>query len=227
MNRRPDRPPTGPRINFRIRAREIRVIDADGAMLGVMTPDEAMRIAQEKGLDLVEISPEALPPVCKILDFGKFKYETKKKTNDAKKKQVVVTVKEVKFRPKIDDHDFDFKCRNLKGFIEDGHKAKVTLMYRGREITHPELGRAIMDKVKLFVADVAQIESEPRFEGRNMIMLLAPKPQVMQELRRRDAEKAKEQTTKDKGRPETPGPDAAPAKADGDDQQKGPAAQAA
>ncbi len=183
--------PTGPRLNERIRAREIRVIDADGGQLGVMTPELALRIAQEKGFDLVEISPDAIPPVCKILDYGKFKYEQKKKANDAKKRQVVVALKEVKFRVKIEDHDFEFKVRNLRHFLEDGNKGKITIMFRGREITHPELGRQILERVKVKIADLAVIEMEPRLEGRNMIMLVAPKPQVLQEKRRLEAEKLK------------------------------------
>ena len=133
------------RINHRIRVPEVRVVGADGGMLGVMTTDEARKIAQEAGLDLVEVNPKAEPPVCKILDFGKFKYEEKKKQREAKRKQTTVDIKEIKLRPKTDQHDFDFKVRNARRFLETGNKVKFTVRFRGREITHPEKAQEQLD----------------------------------------------------------------------------------
>jgi translation initiation factor IF-3 len=139
--------------------------------------------AQEFGFDLVEVSPMAKPPVCKIMDYGKFKYEEKKKASEAKKRQVVVHVKEIKLRPKTEEHDYDFKIRNVKRFLEEGNKAKVTIMFRGREITHKELGQAILDDVTKDTKDIGVIEQAPRMEGRAMFMILAPNPKVAQRAR--------------------------------------------
>jgi translation initiation factor IF-3 len=144
-------------------------------MVGVVTRNEGLDMATDAGLDLVEIAPNADPPVCKILDFGKFKYEEQKKKNEAKKKQKVIEVKEVKFRPSIDDHDYDVKMRSMKRFFEEGDKVKITLRFRGREMAHQELGYKLLNRVKEDTAPIAKIESEPRFEGRQMVMLLAPR----------------------------------------------------
>ena len=154
-----------------------------------MLPIEAaLAQAASEGLDLVEVNPMAKPPVCKIMDYGKFKYEEKKKASEAKKKQVVVHLKEVKLRPKTEEHDYEFKVRNVKRFLEEGNKAKVTIMFRGREITHKELGSAILDDVVKDLKEVAVVEQMPRMEGRSMFMILAPNPKVAQ--RARDAARA-------------------------------------
>lgn len=150
------------------------MIAADGEQLGILPTDEARRRAEEQSLDLVEVSPMARPPVCKIMDFGKFKYDQKKKANEAKKKQHVIEVKEVKFRPKTDQHDFDVKLNRLKRFLDEGNKSKVTIMFRGREIVHPEIGRDILDRVANAVKETGQVETPPRMEGRQMFMIVAP-----------------------------------------------------
>lgn len=165
----------GPRINDEIRAREVHLIDKDGANRGNVTFQEAIALAQEAGLDLVEISPNATPPVCKLLDFGKYKYQEQKKAAEARKKQKVVEVKEIKFRPMIDDHDYDVKMRSMKRFFEEGDKVKVTLRFRGREMAHQELGVELLNRVKDDTLKIAKIEMEPRFEGRQMVMVLAPR----------------------------------------------------
>jgi len=151
------------------------VIGADGSQLGIMEVDAALASAVELGLDLVEVAPTARPPVVRIMDFGKFKFETAKQARLAKKKQHIIHLKEVKYRPGIDEHDFNTKTRNAKRFIEAGNKVKVTLMFRGRQITHPELGRAVVDRVAQELAEVAKVESSPLFEGRSLTMILAPK----------------------------------------------------
>ncbi len=144
-------------------------------MLGVMTAREAMLKAFEVGLDLLEISPNAVPPVCKITDYGKFKYEAQKKANEARKKQKVVEIKEVKVRPNIDDHDYDVKMRQMKGFIEEGDKVKVTLRFRGREMAHQDLGIKVLERIRLELGETIKVEQMPRLENRQMIMVLAPK----------------------------------------------------
>ena len=159
------------------------MVGAQGEQLGVLSIEQALERAQADGLDLVEVNPMAKPPVCKIMDYGRFKYEEKKKANDAKKKQVVVKVKEVKLRPKTEDHDYDFKVRNVKTFLEEGNKAKITIMFRGREITHRELGQRLLDEVLADVKDIAVVESPPRMEGRQMFMIIGPNPKVMQKAR--------------------------------------------
>src|SRR3954471_12286588 len=178
--RRPMRQPApvqkdGPRINDEIRVREVHLIDKDGHNLGNMTPAEALVKAQEAGLDLVEISPNATPPVVKILDFGKYKYQEQKKQAEARKKQKVVEVKEIKLRPMIDDHDYQVKMRSMERFFEEGDKVKVTLRFRGREMAHQELGTRLLARVKEDTAKMAKVEMEPRFEGRQMIMILVPR----------------------------------------------------
>jgi len=165
----------GPRINEEIRVREVHLIDKDGANRGTVLTAEALRLAQEAGLDLVEISPNVTPPVVKLLDFGKYKYHEQKKAAEARKKQKVVEVKEIKFRPMIDDHDYDVKMRSMVRFFEDGDKVKVTLRFRGREMAHQELGTKLLDRVKEDVSKFAKVEQDARFEGRQMVMVLAPR----------------------------------------------------
>ncbi len=152
----------------------MRVIDPEGQQLGIMPPELALQKAQDLGLDLVEVSPEARPPVCKIMDYGKFKYAQKKKTSEARKNQVNTTIKEVKFRPKIDVHDYRFKVDAIKRFLGEGHKAKVTMMFRGREITHQEIARGIMDRIVEDIKEFGTVEQLPRLDGRNMTMVVAP-----------------------------------------------------
>ena len=165
----------GPRINEEIHVNEAHLIDKDGEDLGNITIAEALAKAQEAGLDLVEISPNATPPVCKLLDFGKYKYQEQKKQAEARKKQKVVEVKELKFRPMIDDHDYDVKLRSMQRFFEEGDKVKVTLRFRGREMAHQDLGIKLLNRVKDDTVKIAKVESEPRVEGRQMVMVLAPR----------------------------------------------------
>lgn len=153
---------------------EIRLIDQDGENAGVVSPAAAMEMAEEVGLDLVEISPGASPPVCKIMDFGRFKYEQQKKAAEAKKKQKIIEIKEVKFRPNIDTHDYDVKMRSVTKFLGDGDKVKVTLRFRGREMAHQERGRELLTKIAGDIEEVGKIESMPKMEGRQMIMVVAP-----------------------------------------------------
>lgn len=165
----------GPRVNDEIRAREVQLIDQDGTNKGVVDFHTAYKMAQDAGLDLVEISPNTTPPVCKILDVGKYKYQAQKKAAEARKKQKVVEIKELKFRPMIDDHDYDVKLRAMQRFLEEGDKVKVTLRFRGRELAHQELGSKLLNRVKDDTATIAKVESDARFEGRQMIMILAPR----------------------------------------------------
>jgi translation initiation factor IF-3 len=153
----------------------VRCIGADGGQLGVLDTSEALRIAEEAGLDLVEVSPKAMPPVCKIMDYGKFKYEDSKKKKEAKKHQSTVTLKEIKFRPKTDDHDFDFKVKHIRRFLGEGNKAKLAVIFRGREIVHPETGQAVLRRVVEATSDIAQVEQAPMMEGRRMLMIIAPR----------------------------------------------------
>jgi len=166
------------RINDKILSREVRVINLEGEQLGIFPIAEALNIAREASRDLVEVSPNAAPPVCRIMDYGKFKYEQSKKTYQAKKKKHVPRVthiKEIKVRPKTEEHDLQFKIRHIKKFLTQGDKAKVTLIFRGRGITHPERGKEVMDRIAEDVQDVGAVENPAKLEGRNMIMLLAPK----------------------------------------------------
>jgi len=165
----------GPRVNEEIRVREVHLIDKDGGNLGNIPIADALAKAQEAGLDLVEISPNATPPVCKLLDYGKYKYQEQKKAAEARKKQKVVEVKEVKFRPMIDDHDYDVKMRSMQRFFEEGDKVKVTLRFRGREMAHQELGTQLLNRVKDDTAKMAKVEMDGRLEGRQMVMVLAPR----------------------------------------------------
>jgi translation initiation factor IF-3 len=162
-------------VNDRIDAREILLIDEKGQKVGVMSPRQALTMAEQAGLDLVEISPGTQPPVCKILDYGKYKYQAQKKANEARKKQKVIEIKEIKMRPNIDTHDYGVKMRSIKRFFEEGDKVKVTLRFRGREMAHQELGFELLKQVKSDTAEIAKVESEPRFEGRQVVMVLAPK----------------------------------------------------
>ena len=163
------------RVNRQIRISPLRVIAADGSQMGILDLDAALAAAQEQGLDLVEVAPMARPPVVRIMDYGKFKFEQAKMARQAKKKQHVIHLKEVKYRPGIEDHDFETKTRHARRFLGEGNKVKVTLMFRGRQIAHPELGKAVVDRVASDLADVAKIESEPKMEGKSMTMILTPK----------------------------------------------------
>ena len=162
-------------MNRQIRISPVRVIGADGSQLGILEVDAALSMAQELGLDLVEVAAAARPPVVRIMDYGKFQFEQAKQARLAKKKQHVIHLKEVKYRPGIDDHDFETKTRHARRFLEEGNKVKVTLMFRGRQIAHPELGKLVVDRVAQELADLAKIESAPTMEGKSMTMILAPK----------------------------------------------------
>jgi len=179
--RRPHNAPpqrdTGPRVNDRIRSPEIRLIGADGENVGVVTPARAMAMAEEAGLDLVEISPNAEPPVCKIMDFGKFKYEQQKREAEARKKQHIIEIKEIKFRPGTDKHDYDVKMRSVLKFLGEGDKVKVTLRFRGREMAHQQLGLELLNRVAddVIAEEAGKLESFPKLEGRQMVMMIGPK----------------------------------------------------
>ena len=164
-----------PRANLEITVSSVRLIDEDGEMLGVLSTSAALERARNEGLDLVEISPNAEPPVCKIMDFGKFKYQEKKKAQDAKKKQKVVLVKEIKLRPTIGEHDLNIKIRNMQNFLLEGDKVKITLRFKGREITHQEIGFAVFEKIKAQLTEETKIEYEPRMEGNQLMMIVSPK----------------------------------------------------
>ena len=165
----------GPRSNREIRIPKVQLIGADGANLGVVATDQAFKMAEEAGLDLVEISPNAEPPVCKILDLGKLKYANQKKAAEARKKQKIVEIKEIKMRPNIDTHDYDVKMKAMGRFFDEGDKVKVTLKFRGREMAHQELGMKLLQQVKADTLEIAKVEAEPKLEGRQMMMVLAPK----------------------------------------------------
>ena len=165
----------GPRVNGAIRAPQVRCIDPNGEQLGVLDTREAISKAEEFGLDLVEVQPNVEPPVCKILDYGKYKYEAQKRANEARKKQKIIEVKEIKLRPNIDEHDYQVKMRNVVKFLSGGDKVKVTLRFRGREMAHQEIGVNVLTRVREETEDIAKIEAMPKMEGRQMIMVLAPK----------------------------------------------------
>ena len=167
-------PRSGPRVNEDITASSIRCIDENGEQLGVISLTEALERAVEAGLDLVEVQPMSDPPVCKILDYGKYKYEAQKRANEARKKQKIVYIKEVKFRPNIDEHDYQVKMRNVRKFIEAGDKVKITLRFRGREMAHQELGAKLLTRVREEMEELTRIEAMPKLEGRQMVMVLAP-----------------------------------------------------
>lgn len=178
------------RRNEQIRARELRVIGPESEQLGILGRNEAIAMAKEHGMDLVEVAATADPPVCRIMDYGKFKYETQKKKQEAKKRQTVVQIKEIKVRPKTDDHDFDTKVRHIKRFLDDGDRVKVTVFFRGREIVHKDRGLAILERVIADTKDVGKVEQEPKAEGRTLQMLLTPLPskRVAAETASQDAE---------------------------------------
>jgi len=163
------------RINERIRVREIRVIDEEGQQLGIMPPPQAITLARQKGLDLVEISPTATPPVCRIMDYGRYQYLEQKRARQARKHQKVIEVKEIKFRPKVDEHDYQFKKKHIERFLEEGDKVKATIFFRGREMAHPEIGRRILERLVEDLADVATPETMPRMEGNQMHTILSGK----------------------------------------------------
>jgi translation initiation factor IF-3 len=165
----------GPAVNELIRAPEVRLIDEKGENVGVMPIAQALGRAEQAGLDLVEIAPQAAPPVCKILDFGKYKYEEQKRKNEARKKQKVIDIKEIKMRPSIDDHDYDIKMRSVVKFLGEGDKVKVTLRFRGRELVHQELGMKVLERVRGDLAEVAKVEQFPKMEGRQMTMVVVPR----------------------------------------------------
>ena len=171
------------RINRMIRVPQVRVIDADGNQMGVLATRDALTAAETAGLDLVEVAPTATPPVCRIMDYGKFKYQTSKKAKEAKKKQTVISVKEMKLRGKTEEHDFQFKLRNIKRFLEDGDKVKILIMFKGREITHTELGMSMLKRVAEELKDMATIETAPKLEGRSMTMVVAPAPQKVEKAK--------------------------------------------
>ncbi|MBS1120455.1 MAG: infC [Deltaproteobacteria bacterium] len=175
------------RINHRIRVPEIRVI-LDEEQLGILPTHEALRLAEEKGLDLVEISPRAFPPVCRIMDYGKYKYEEAKKKQQARKRASTVETKEIKFRPKTEGHDMDFKVKHIKRFLEGGNKVRLAVVFRGREITHPKTGKNVLDRVVELCSEIATVEADTNMEGRRMIMVIAPKPGVVRKAQ--EAKKA-------------------------------------
>ena len=163
------------RINEEIRAREVRVVADEGEQLGIMSGRDALNLALERHMDLVEIAPNAKPPVCRIMDYGKYRYEQQKREKEARKKQKTFDIKEVKLRPGIEDHDFDVKFKNAVRFLEDGDKVKITIMFRGRELSHPELGEVLLIKMAKQLEDLAIIERAAKLEGKNMIMIVSPK----------------------------------------------------
>jgi translation initiation factor IF-3 len=178
--RRPNRAPPavakdGPRVNDEIRNAQVQLIDQNGTNQGVVETISAIKMALEAGMDLVEISPNNIPPVCKIMDYGKFKYSAQKKAAEARKKQKVVEIKEIKLRPMIDEHDYEVKMRAMQRFFEEGDKVKITLRYRGREMAHQEIGTKLLDKIKSDVSTLAKVEQDARFEGRQVVMVLAPR----------------------------------------------------
>ena len=166
--------PKGPTINERIRASEVQVISSDGQNLGTLPTRKAIEMAAQEGLDLIEISPNATPPVCKIIDVGKYKYELQKKANKSKKKQKVINLKEIKLRPVTEEHDYNFKIKNAKRFLEKGDKVKFTVRFKGREMQHIQLGKDLMDRIITDTKEVGKIETHPKFEGRQMIMIIQP-----------------------------------------------------
>ncbi len=208
------------RTNRRIKAREVRVIGPEGEQLGVLPVEQALARAQELGMDLVEVSPMAKPPVCKIMDYGKFKYLEKKKQNEAKKKQVVVQLKEVKLRPRTEEHDYDVKIKKVREFLKEANKARITVMFRGREMSHKELGQKVLQRVIEDLRDTAVIEATPRVEGRQMFMILAPNPRMLQAERDRARSAAAQQ-------PAAPAAPATPAAAPATPSQEAPAQAAA
>src|SRR3954470_1220683 len=206
------RPEAGLRINHRIRVPEIRVI-FDEEQLGVLPTHEALRLAEERGLDLVEISPRAFPPVCRIMDYGKYKYEEAKKKQQARKRASTVETKEIKFRPKTEEHDMAFKVKHVRRFLEGGNKVRLAVVFRGREITHPQTGMNVLNRVVDMCNDIATVEATPNMEGRRMIMVIAPKPGVVrkaQEAKKAQVAAAMAAEAQKKNQPGAPGQKTAP-----------------
>ena len=163
------------RVNEMIRGREVRVVSHDGEQLGIMPTTEALRLAEEQGLDLVEVAPNEKPPVCRVMDYGKYKYQQSKRLQQAKKRQKIISVKEIKLRPKTEEHDYQFKSQHVRRFLQDGHKVKVTVVFRGRELAHTELGRRMLDRMAVELEEMSTVEQTPKQEGRNMAMVLSPR----------------------------------------------------
>ena len=183
-----------PRVNERIRAKKVRLIKEDGSQVDVLPLHEALRIAEEQGLDLVEVAPQADPPVCKMMDYGKYKYELKKA--QAEKKQKAQTVKEIKFRPNIGEHDFEFKISHIREFLEEGHKTRIRVFFKGRQIVHPELGKGLIERIVESISDVGMVDQPPKMEGKNLVILFAPKKRAKEKPRGEktdEKEKEKEQ----------------------------------
>src|ERR1043165_2730452 len=198
-----------PRINDRIRAREVRLVDADGKQLGIKPLPEALHIARESDLDLVEVAPLANPPVCRIMDYGKFKFDAAQRAKESKRKSTNVSIKEMKYRPKIGQGDFDTKTRKVLGFLNDGHKVKITIMFRGREMSHPDLGKQILDRVAEKVAVAGRVESAPKLDGRNMVMVLGPDKRAQQAAHTAAAPEAPEAAAPEAAAPAATAPEAA------------------
>ena len=173
--RRPIIDKNEPRVNNQIRISPVRLVDSEGEQVGIVSIEEARAAAAGRGLDLVEVAPNARPPVVRVMDYGKYKYEQARKTRESKKKQHQVKVKEIKLRPKIEEHDLNFKASHARRFLAEGNKVKLTMRYRGREMTHTELGKAVLEQFAAALADVGQVEERPRLEGRNMTMVMAPR----------------------------------------------------
>jgi translation initiation factor IF-3 len=180
----------GFKMNFEINAAQVRVIDDEGGMLGVMTPKEAVAMAQARGLDLIEVAPNATPPTCKIMDYGKYKYEQKKKAQVSKKNQVTIDIKEIQLRPRTEDHDLETKLRHAKRFLEDGDKVKFNLRYKGREMVHQELGKALMDKVVEQLKGIGILETAPKMEGKQFFCLIQPDPAHLKEVQKKKKQAA-------------------------------------
>jgi translation initiation factor IF-3 len=161
-------------VNERVKAREVRLIDDEGKQLGIIPTSEALKVAKERGLDLVEVSPKTVPPVCKIMDYGKFKYQIAKKAQEAKKKQAVIQIKEMKLGLKIEEHDLSFKIKHIKGFLDEGSKVKIIIMFKGREVLHVDMGEKLAQRIIESVRDVGELEQKPKFDGRNIVMVFAP-----------------------------------------------------
>jgi len=196
------------RVNERIRIAQIRVIGEDGAQLGVMTPQEALRLARERGLALVEVAPQISPPVCRIMDFNKFKYEQAKREREAKKKHRLARLKEIKFKPHIDDHDYQVKLQQLKKFLRRGDKAKVTMVFRGRELAHVDLGRRVLERLTTDLTAVGRVERDPILEGRFMTMIFLPDHAALKRAKKQQAQASRPPTTQPMGEPPADAPSA-------------------
>lgn len=177
---------------MQIRVPQVRVIDEEGQMLGVMSPSEGMRLAEERGLDLIEVAPTATPPTCKIMDFGKWKYEQKKKAHEARKNQTTIVIKELQLRPRTEQHDLDVKMRHARRFLEEGFKTKLNMRFRGRELVHQEIGQKLLEKVVAGLKDIALVEVPPKMEGKQLFLLMAPDPVKIREIQKNRAKLPKE-----------------------------------